>query len=413
MINLLFDLQLSMLTSLDDGDFLFTPDSNCNVATFTIKNLVRKYQDLNIYVLVPSPSKIVGLNKKSRFDTIYRKFTEDLSEYKDRIKLVKYNYFGNPFVDRMTFNSRELKKSLKDIERIDVVFTNDPCKVLSYKTFFYYKEKRIVPVICRNHWVTGKKDRKVPEQIDFFIRQFEGAVYSESMSFNSNFAINLFLENAKEFFSKDIIKRVKSKCYAIETVDIEKIDKYYVPEKFDIFSILFAHRLSYYTGWKETLDSLLQLWEKRKDFQVFVPDPGNKTTQDELKNKYPFINKIDKSNWSHEDYLKLCWKMDLCLGNHKCPATWGGLSITESMCAHTVPIMPNRWAYKEMMWKKTDSKIFFKDEKEMNHIIERYIDSKNSLENMKLSARKFCEKNLSINKYIDKTYSEIKKSFRK
>src|SRR3990167_4842622 len=145
-VNILFDLQLSVVDSLDDGRFLFTTDSNANVACYTINGLLEKNPGWKVFLLVPpAKSTTKGLT-----------FPDKLSE---RVVLVNYEYFGNPFMDRMTFLTRSLSK-IK--EQIDIVYTNDPTKVLNYKTYFFYKQDKIIPVICRNHWVTGKANRKVP-----------------------------------------------------------------------------------------------------------------------------------------------------------------------------------------------------------------------------------------------------------
>jgi len=397
-MKILYDLQLSVVDSMNDGKFLMRTDSNVNVASFTIKGLLKKNSGIEIYLITPNILKTT-LRKDENF------LTEDLSEFKDRLHFAYYDYFGNPFMDRMTFDSRELSKALKDAGNpvIDLVYANDPCKVLAYKTFFYYEQKKFIPVISRNHWVTGIADRKVPIEIDFDIRQAEGALKGDWMTFNSNFAKKQFLENNAKIL-KDL---PADKLDSFEMVDLDKVDKYQTNDAYPLITILWAHRLSYYTGWKETLDSLNLLWKKRKDFQVFVPDPGNKFKQSDLKNMYPFITEINKDSWTHEDYLRLCWMSDICLGNHKYPATWGGLSITEPMAAHTVPIMPNKWAYPEMMWKEDIAPVFFNDETEMNVIIEHYLDNIGDLVLMKDSARRFCEKNLNPNNYISKIYDKI------
>jgi len=408
MINVLYDLQLSMLNSLEDGEFLFTPDSNTNVATFTIKNILKNHNDIIFLILVPTPKKIAGMNASDKISKVLKKFTEDLSEFKNRIVLLPYDYFGNPFVDRMTFDSREISKVIKDYS-IDLVFTNDPCKVLSYKTLLYYKQKKIFPVICRNHWVSGKLDRKVPEEIDFFIRQFEGAIYSESISFNSNYAIELFLSNAKEFFNNEVIEKVRKKCIAVETVDIGKIDKYKTDKKFDKFTISWMHRLSYYTNYENVFNAYSELYKKRKDFQMIVSDPGNKFSQDSLKKRWPFIKKINKKTWTHEKYLETCWMSDMTIGYHSYPATWGGLSITEQMAAETIPLMYNKYCYPEMFYPIFYDYVLFEDYYQMLEKTEKIIDNEIIKKQLKLTSRNFAIEKLSMNKYTEIIYNEIKK----
>lgn len=403
-INILYDLQLSVLDSLDDGNFLFQTDSNVNVMCFTIKGLLAKNPDFTFYLLVPPVNKLTMLKEGDDLSKIYDIFTDEIDRKK--VKLIEYPYYGNPFIDRVSFYPRELKEKLDNIH-IDLIYTNDPSKVLTYKTFFYHLQDEFVPIISRNHWVTGKLHRKVPEEIDFMTRQVEGAYHSTFSTFNSETAIDMLLENSKEFFNDEVREKIKRTSVATETVDIEKMDAIEKTERLDMFTILWAHRLSYYTGFNEVFDALNDLWEEGYDFHLVVTDPGNKTTQKELKEKYPFIYEIDKSKWTHEDYLKMCWKADIAIGNHNIPTTWGGLSLTEPMSAYTVPLMPAKDGYLEMFHKgyadstSNDPNVFFSDMDDMNEMIKGYMKDPNSLEHMKSLARNFCESKLSMEEYIN------------
>lgn len=384
MINILYDLQLSMVKG---ERFLTHRDSNVNVAESILKQLTKRNTDMKFYVLVP-PVQMCS--------------SDQLSTTK-QVKLIDYPYNLNSFVDRMSIDTKSLQ--LINVS-IDLVYTNDPCKVLSYKNFFYYKQNKMVPVISRNHWVTGKIDRKVPTDIDFMIRQVEGAIYGDWMTFNSHYAVQVFLDGAKEFYNDATISNIQHKLSVIEMVNVSKIDKYKTSERFSIFTILWAHRLSYYTGWKETFKQLLKLWDRRKDFQVIVPDPGDKFSQQYLKDLYPFVGIIDKSTWDYESYIKTCWKSDICLGNHSYPATWGGLAITEPMAAYTVPIMPYRHGYMEMFYPLFPP--FFKTNDEMIQCIEMYMDDASLLDQHKKLARDFCEKDLSMDNFIGTVEDKVR-----
>lgn len=403
-ITVLMDLQLS---SLENGKFLITPDSNVNVALFTIKNMLLKFPGKYFFILlVPRRSSIKDGKSFQELatDSFFKELNTDIT-------YLEHDYFKNPFVDRMTFSSFSLDDEFykEEMRRVDVVYTNDPCKVLSYKTYFYYLLNKMIPVISRNHWVSGKLDRKVPEEIDFFMRQVEGANVGNSMSFNSKFAVDFFLENCKEYFNEDFIDSLVKKLKYFDTVDARKVDSFANNGRFEKFTILWAHRLSYYTGWKETLDALLKLWSRRQDFQVIVPDPGNKMTQEKLKEEYPFIKKVNKEEWTHEKYLETCWKCDVVLGNHKYPATWGGLAITEPMVALTCPILPKRHSYPEMFYDRKDC--FFVDEDDMIKKIEKFMDDPATLIVRKAEARKFCLLNLSMRSFVEKIDNQISECF--
>lgn len=390
MINILYDLQLSVLTSLQDGDFLFDRDSNVNVASFTIAGLLEKNPEYHFYLLVPEKDKVELLQ-----------MTEDIDM--SRVTFIEYPYFGNPFVERVSFNPRELMKALENV-KIDLVYTNDPSKVLQYKTFFYMKQDEFVPIMSRNHWVTGKAHRKVPEEIDFIIRQVEGAIHSDISTFNSNAAVNFLLENATEHFNDKTIKDISDKLHAIETVSNKKLDKYEATYRNEKTIFLFAHRLSYYTGFEEVFEVLEELYKEGYDFELIAPDPGDKFNQSELKSKYPFLREIDKSKWSHEDYVRACWEADVAIGNHNIPTTWGGLALTEPMYAKTAIAMPDKDGYREMSYD-TGNRFTSKDD--MRELLIRYIEDKNFLKEQKALSRKFATEELSMDKYLNTINSLI------
>jgi glycosyltransferase involved in cell wall biosynthesis len=406
--NVLYDLQLSMVDDYVDGKFLFTVDSNVNVATFTLNGLAKLHPDWNFYVLVPFMSKIVPQEGKS---SIRDYFPDELEK---NIYSLEYEYYGYPFLDRMHFDIKSLDRTLEingDIGiNMDLLLLNDPTKVLAYKTYFYNRQKKFIPIISRNHWVSGRADRKVPEEIDFFMRQLEGCLYGTYSTFNSQFAKSLFLDNAKEFLNAKKIKEMSSKCFGFETVDLAKMLKHkevrtseLVKEKYDKFTILWAHRLSYYTNYEKVFDLLNELYQKRQDFQTIVPDPGNKFTQEELHKRWPHIKILDKTNWTHEKYLDECWKSSAVIGWHSYPATWGGLSAVEPMCCGAIPILYNDYAYKEMFYRKPTSivnKIFFKTGEGMLKNIEYLIDNALDREILSELTVKFVTEELSMNKYI-------------
>jgi hypothetical protein len=410
MKNVLYDLQLSMVDDYNDGKFIFTEDSNVNVAVFTLNGLARLHPTWNFYLMIPFFNKI-----KERFDRNGKKL-ENIEDYftdklEKNIQLVLYDYYGFPFLDRMHFNVKCLDYMTDLLPKMDLLLLNDPTKVLAYKSFFYNKQKQFLPIISRNHWVSGKADRKVPEEIDFFLRQLEGSIYGTYSTFNSQYAKRLFLENAEEFLNKEKIAEIEKKCFGFDTVDAKKLDKYETKERFEKFTILWGHRLSYYTGWKETFDALLEVWNKRQDFQVIATDQGNKTTQKELHRKYPFVVELFKERWTHENYMNLCWKADLVIGNHKYPATWGGLSITEPMCCGAIPLLHDDHAYPEMFYyDRHKDTCFFKDEQDMIRKLEIIMNDKVSKELLSNDAKEFARKELSMNNYIAKLDCLINKA---
>ena len=405
-MNVLYDLQLSVVDNYDDGNFLMERDSNTNVAGFTLKGLALLHPDWNFYVLVPYKYQRKG---EENYSPLNRTLPAN-------VHFKEYKYYGFPFLDRMNFKIRALDRIFENIH-IDIMLLNDPTKVLNYKTYFYNKQKEYVPIIVRNHWVSGKLDRKVPEEIDFFIRQVEGAYYSTYATFNSNYAIEIFLENAKEYFNEEFINKIRPKLKAFETVDAEQVRKHYTGKKYEKFTILWGHRLSYYTGWTKTFEALRMLYEKGYNFQVIAPDPGNKMNQEDLVRQYPFILPINKKEWSHKDYLKACSECHAVIGNHAYPATWGGLAITEPMSVGAIPFLLNKYAYKEMFWQyKTNPLaqfVYFSNEKELIKKIGFVIESNVLQKNISEAAKSFIDARLNMTQYIHTLDSLVINSIQK
>jgi len=401
-----------MVDNYNDGKFLFTVDSNVNVATFTLNGLAELHPDWDFYVLVPGLHKIVYQKDKINI----RDYFPDKLE--KNIHLKEYRYYGFPFLDRMQFDIPSL--DIINLPKIDLMLLNDPTKVLSYKTYLYNRQKTFVPIISRNHWVSGKSDRKVPEEVDFFLRQLEGSIYGTYSTFNSQFAKKLFLENAKEFLNDDKIAEIEKKCFGFETADMKKLLKHketmtseVAEKKHDKFTILWAHRLSYYTNFEKVFDLLNVLYNRRQDFQTIASDPGNKFTQEELHKRWPHIKILDKTNWTHEKYLTECWKASAVIGWHSYPATWGGLSAVEPMCCGAVPILYDDYAYKEMFYSKPIeiiNKIFFKNGEEMLRNIEHLIDDASDREMLSELTVKFVTEELSMTNYISKLDTLINKA---
>ena len=419
-LNLIYDLQLSVLTHLRDGKYIFSTDSNVDVASFIIRGLIARHPDWHIYLVLPLPEQFADDRD------IQDQFHGELPW--DNITFLNVRHFGNPFMERLSFSPADLAESLvyNGDPIIDVVYTNDPCKVLAYKSFFHYRQMEksegghvdvaTMPVITRVHWVTGRADRKVPEALDFFIRQFEGVLASDWATFNSWFAVSLFLENAQEFFHANAIERVRVKCEGLETVDVEKMDRYhnetlgtqnrarYLEPELPI--ILWAHRLSYYTGWDQTFDTLSRLWLGGfRSFRVVATDPGNKVQQVDLAARFPFIIPLDKQHWTIADYVQLCWDADLVIGNHQHPSIWGGLAITEPMAARTAPLLPKRHSYPEMFYD--DPHVFYQSDDALAFQTKAILTTPLLRQQLGILARQFCTERLSMIRFIDRIAAKI------
>jgi hypothetical protein len=128
--------------------------------------------------------------------------------------------------------------------------------------------------------------------------------------------------------------------------------------------MIFGHRLTDYTGFKNLFAYLDALWKARPGkFNVIVTDPTNREDQAALSAKYPWLLPIDKATWTFQSYVKACWESHVVLNNREEMSEWGGLCLSEPQYCEAVPLVPDTTFYREecgskaayYAWRKKDS----------------------------------------------------------
>jgi hypothetical protein len=232
-------------------------------------------------------------------------------------------FVNNPFYSRFVFNFDEAQRLIED-KHPDIILENEPTKVMSWNAL-KFNRKYNFKVYTYNHWLDTIFDRKVPcDYLTYMYRQFEGHLFADKSGFNSNFAINLFLENAKQLFISDF-EKLASKLYKLPPfVDVEEMDEFASNKKEDF--ILFNHRLSTLEYYNTQVNNLIWLLESNaflRSKKIIFTNPTAKDSEaitnqlDAMGMRYEFVS-LDK----RRDYIELCSKANLgfCLFEH--PGMW-------------------------------------------------------------------------------------------
>jgi len=236
----------------------------------------------------------------------------------------EYDIFvNNPFYSRFVFNFEEAERLIRD-KNPDVVFEHEPTKVMCWNALKFNKKLNF-KIYTYNHWLDTVLDRKIPcDYLTYMYRQFEGHLYADKSGFNTNFAVDLFLNNAKQLFITDFDK-LADKLYKLPPfVDIEEMEEHINNKKEDF--IIFNHRLSTLEYYNTQVNNLIWLLSTSRFLQskkIIFTNPTAKDSEsitnqlDAMGMKYEFVS-LDK----RRDYIKLCSKASLgfCLFEH--PGMW-------------------------------------------------------------------------------------------
>lgn len=417
-LHILYDMQLSATTDSVGlrGASVFERDSNVDVARTLIAGLVARHPNWRFYVSsVPHP-----------LQTVPQGSAAEVVSGDPRVKHLRDPYWcSNPYVERFRFSPASLISDLGKVgaPRIDVVMANDPCKVLALKTTVHKynhvtgvdAEQRLPRVMTRFHWLTGQTDRKRPAQLDFAIRQVEGALHSDWVTFNSMFACDLFYENAREFFNPRVVGALKRRCAGFEQVDASRVIRGatsgrsifdYVDQQHQKTRVIWAHRISYYTGWEEVFKMFDVAWSHGpQDFVVLVTDPTERIRGDSEKQaafvaEHPWAV-FPWQSWSVPDYYRACVDADVVIGNHTYRTIWGGYAVTEPMAAACAPLLPRRDSYVEM-FRLDRRHAWFSDIDELRAGFDRYRREPLTRDLYGRAAQDFCFDALSTERFIDR-----------
>lgn len=204
----------------------------------------------------------------------------------------------------------EVNWNFKDI---DLIFSHLPETTWNLVNYLGNEWHHIPPVLGYSHWFD------VPEvcnwQYPAFIRECEGITLMKKCYVNTESQKQLVLKNAEEHFSKKFIDKLNKiiEHYHLPVSDKDVKDS---PNKEPFKTIVFNHRTKTYKDFKNFILKVCDpLWEKRKDFKVWIPlldlaqmkEIGDMSWKDRLQNNGGYIDNTKHENKNlYHNYLSQC-----------------------------------------------------------------------------------------------------------
>ncbi len=227
----------------------------------------------------------------------------------------------------------------------DIVYTHLPEHALQLKNLLYNNTNINPLFIGYTHWT------EFPEITNYEMTMmdvnFLGLLEMEKCGINTQGQKNLILKNAEKNFNKDVVKRLDDiivpQYLGWEIPKYEKI-------KTDKKIIVFNHRPHTYKNYPWFLEQMDELWEQRKDFEVWVPLADSVTkpymTNDKY-DRYGYFSKLSSC------YLGVCAKQKY--------AGWA-ISATDGMSVGVPYLFSDDDYYHELA---DDAGIYYEDGKDL------------------------------------------------
>ena len=258
-MNILWIPQISSKSS--DGKVLLNKDSNMSVLRNLIDSNFCKENDITVAFEFSNENAIIDDEILNNFRCIFN----------------KKRIFSNAYMERFAFDN-EFFESIKEKNKIDLVFVNEPTKVIQLKKIFDCK------VVTYVHWLAFKN---MPE---ILWRQYEGINASDICFVNSNYVIdelkNFYCNNFNVTFANKFVKAQPT--FTGEVKEIKEDAE---------FAFIYNHRLSsdkYYAKAFETLRNIC------KDLKailgnempiIYLTNPSGKDVKlDEDENYFKILN---------------------------------------------------------------------------------------------------------------------------
>lgn len=335
-MNILYIVQQSIYGN--DGKWR-TADSNVNMMLGMLRSVLKDRPDWNFYILI------------GKLDDFY-----DIDSYDELFKhpnvyFIQYNFPVDAFFNRQHFNVKEFESIWKILPKIDVVWNNITEISRNIKTFLYYKKEKS-RLITPCYWLDAPTigQEKVPMDISYDWRQFDGFECSDLAVFTCESTYEAWQKNAKNKFQQhwidSIIKKSTIWDFGFSVEELQSLAK---NEPFEKKTILFLNRLSSinYTHHEEFIEAMniLQSIRKENDWQVVFTNPSQKFSWDELKSRVPNLHLYkDGKALNREEYATLLKNAFISAHLFK-KELYGGCSNVESLYSGNIAIMPKVYEY--------------------------------------------------------------------
>ena len=292
----------------------------------------------------------------------------------------------------------EVNWNFKDI---DLIFSHLPDTTWNLVNYLGNEWHHVPPILGYCHWFDVEE--VCNWQYPAFIRQCEGVSLMDKCYVNTESQKKLVLKNAKKYFSNDFVKKLDKKIesYHLPVTDEHIVDEIKKPfvDGLNRQTIVFNHRTKTYKDFKNFILKVCDpLWEKRKDFKVWIPlldlaqmkEMGDMTWQERLVKNGGYIDdtKFDDKE-SYHNYLSEC-KV-----GYSPPQKYNGWSVatTDGMMRGCPFVMFDADYYHEL----NPTADYFTSYEYAIKLLEKYLDDDEYKDKKAQESLDYVKKNLSWN----------------
>ena len=264
---------------------------------------------------------------------------------------------GYPNSMRMDFPFKEVFDNLKWKENdYDIVYSHLPEHTGNLKNLLFNSTNISPAIIGYTHWTEFKEITNYEYQVGLAYN-IVGLLQMSKCGINTQAQKDLVLKNAKEYFNDDVVSKL-DKILEPHYLgwEIPKYDKQITEKKI----IVYNHRPHTYKNYPWFLEQMDKLWEKRKDFEVWVP------LADGREREYITNEKFDRVGYFSK--LSSC-RVGVC-----CRQKYGGwaISATDGMSVGVPYLFSDDDSYHELAG---DLGIYYANEKAFMSKLESLLDN--------------------------------------
>lgn len=233
-------------------------------------------------------------------------------------------------------------------------------RALLFQVKGWNERSRILTYFHENQFIYPQR-YKDPNQNQFTSINFNSALSSDGIAFNSLFNRDSFLVGCQNFIKSTsdmtlsgIVKGLKQKsCILYPGIDFSEIDKLEWKSSTDTPVIVWNHRWEHDKNPEAFFLALEQLDRRGIDFRLIILGQSFASAPDCFTQaEKQFHEKIIHYGFaeSYQEYIELLGKGDIVVSTsfHE----FYGISIIEAVRAGCIPVLPNRLSYPELFDKK-------------------------------------------------------------
>lgn len=349
-------------------------DSYIKVASNQIKLLNEIRDDLWFYCIVPKKTELFD------FPNVTQLF----------VALPTY-----PQTMRSHFNVPDIQRVLPHYYDFDLVMSHLPEHTHALKNVMYNITHHRPPFFGYCHWFD--LDEVVSGPKDTFLQNICNLLEYEKCYLNTQFQKDMVLNQAKRYFNDVQIKKL-DEILTPQLLGVNESDIISVPMGYKKI-IVFNHRPDTYKHFNHFISLMDKLYEKRKDFQVWIP------LLEKPNRDYVFTTKV-----FDEQYNKM---LQTCCVGYSPKQKYGGWSVaTTDGMRNGVPYVMYDGEYYRELWNEGH---FVTSDDETIDAFNRYLDDDNfrnqqsikGIEHLKTNLI-YKDKMIEMSKYMDELLLGIK-----